>query len=340
MSAMANVPGSGPLVLLGCEDARTVADLTEMLESWDFNVEVAERGSLALLRLEEPNPPAIALLDMDLSGVSGVEIAWQLSRRQEPPSTWLVLMSREGGKDRVRAALECGCDDYFTLPPDAMELKVRIRVAERVKGLLGLVQKHQAELRFQTTHDGRTGLWNREALLSLIFQETDRVQRMKTDLCLILMDLDGFSRINHEYGYEAGDSVLTELANRFRRQLRSYDLIGRCGEDEFLLAAPGCCRESAVTLAERIRETTLARPFAVGVEATTLTASFGIAASRGRSPLVVLREAERALAEAKLGGKNCVRCAGPGEPRGLEGVMPESVGAQAVGVQAVEVQRS
>jgi diguanylate cyclase (GGDEF)-like protein len=336
---MANVPGAGPLVLIGCGDTRTVAYLTELLESWDFDVEVAERGSLSLLRLEESNPPGIALLDMDLAGTSGVEIVWQLSRRTEPRRTWLILMSREPGNDRVRAALECGCDDYLTLPPDAMDLKVRIRVAERVKGLLGQMQMQKAELRFLSTHDGRTGLWNREALLSLIFQETDRVQRMKTDLCLMVMDLDEFSRINHDYGYEAGDSVLTELANRFRRQLRSYDLIGRCGEDEFLLAAPGCVRESAQALAERIRGTILARPFAVGAEATTLTASFGIAVSRGRSPLVVLREAERALAEAKLSGKNCVRCAGAPDPRVLEGFVAELVGAGKAGGIKSQTQR-
>jgi len=126
-------------------------------------------------------------------------------------------------------------------------------------------------------------------------------------LSLMLFDLDDFSRINHEYGYAAGDRVLTELANRFRRQLRSYDLIGRCGEDEFLLALPGCTRENCLALAGRIREALLARPFTLDGEPTTLTASFGLAVSRGRSPLIVLRETERALAIAKLAGKNCVR---------------------------------
>jgi two-component system cell cycle response regulator len=238
-------------------------------------------------------------------------------RRQEQRRTWNILLSDRPGKDRLRAALQCGADDYFVCTAgatdfDCNELKVRIRVAERVLALTNRVQKQSAELRYHVTHDGLTGLWNREALLSLIFQETDRVQRMKTPLSLMLLDLDDFSRINHDYGYETGDRVLIELANRFRRQLRSYDLIGRCGEDEFLLALPGCDLENAVLLADRIRESILARPFPVDREATTLNASFGVAISRGRSPLVVLREAERALAEAKLAGKNCVRGRAPG----------------------------
>jgi two-component system cell cycle response regulator len=295
-------------VLVGCSEPRMVASLAGMLEELGHPVDVAENGRTALERLERSDPPGIALLDMDLPTPTGVEVVWELSRRRERSPAWLVLMSRIAGKDRLRAALECGCDDFMALPADAMDLKLRIRVAERVREVLRHAQMQEAELHYQSTHDGLTGLWNREALLRLLFQETDRVQRMKTDLSLMLMDLDEFSRVNHEYGYEAGDEVLSGLANRFRRQLRSYDLIGRCGEDEFLLALPGCGRENAVALAERIRMSILARPFAVGNAATTLTASFGIASSRGRSPLVVLREAERAVQAAKQAGKNCVRC--------------------------------
>jgi two-component system, cell cycle response regulator len=305
--------GEGPSLLLGCSDTRAALNLKELLASWRYRVEPVTCGTEALERLQGGNPPGIALLEMDLEAPSGVEIAWELGRRPEPRRTWLVMMSARGGPERMRAILECGCDDFLALPPDAMDLRMRMRVAERARALMDQARKHEADVQFHLTHDGLTGLWNREALLRLIFQETDRVQRMKTDLCLMLIDLDGFSRVNHDYGYEAGDAVLNGLANRFRRQLRSYDLIGRCGEDEFLLGLPGCSDACALALAERIRTTILARPFAVGNEATTLTASFGISTSRGRSPLVVLREAELALDEAKHADKNCVRCWGPGQ---------------------------
>jgi two-component system, cell cycle response regulator len=312
-----------PTVLLGCSDPGTTEYLNHLLEAWHYPVEVAENGATALRRLQSSAPPEIALLDISLATPGGVEIAWAVRRRQTALRSWMVLLSDHGGKDRIRVALEAGCDDFLVIPPDPDDLKVHLRVAERVLGLQHQIQKQSAELRYRATHDGLTGLWNREALLSLIFQETDRVQRMKTPLSLLLMDLDDFSRINHDYGYDAGDRVLTDLANRFRRQLRSYDLVGRCGEDEFLLALPGCSRENAMSLAERVKEAVLARPFAVNGEASTLTASFGIADSAGRSPLVVLREAERALAEAKLEGKNCARCYASAAPLGMA-LMPES----------------
>jgi two-component system cell cycle response regulator len=303
---------TSPVVLLGCSKPRMIESLASTLEAWHYQVEVVQNGNDALGRLDSGNPPSIAILDMDMAAPSSVEIVWKIRRRQEQRRTWNILISDCRDPDRVRAALQCGCDDFLVFPGEAggvdmTDLRVRIRVAERVISLTGRVQKQSAELRYHVTHDGLTGLWNREALLSLIFQETDRVQRMKTPLSLMLLDLDNFSRINHDYGYEMGDRILIELANRFKRQLRSYDLVGRCGEDEFLLALPGCTLENAVILAGRIGENILGRPFPVDREAATLTASIGVAISRGRSPLVVLREAERGLAEAKLSGKNCVR---------------------------------
>lgn len=298
-----------PLVLVGSSHTPTAHSLFDLLESWRYQVQIADNAPEALAAVCGVQPPSIALLDIDLPSPHPGGIAHALRDRaaaQQDHRTWIVLLSCRQDNDRLRAALESGCDDFLLTPPDASDLRIRIRIAERVLALSSQVQKQSAELRYHSTHDSLTGLWNREALLSLIFQETDRVQRMRTHLSLMLLDLDDFSRINHDYGYEVGDRVLTELGVRFRRQLRSYDLIGRAGEDEFLLALPGCDLESARLLAHRIRETILARPFAVGQEATTLTASFGLAVSRGRSPLVVLREAERALAEAKLAGKNRV----------------------------------
>jgi diguanylate cyclase (GGDEF)-like protein len=301
---------TSPIVLLGSANGRLLETLGGILESWHYEIDPVRTGEEALSRLDSSTPPPIALLDMELYNPSAMEVVWELRRRQEQRLTWNILLSDRRDSDRLRAALQSGADDFLVFPADASyssDLRVRIRVAERVLALTSRVQKQSSELRYHATHDGLTGLWNREALLSLIFQETDRVQRMKTPLSLVLLDLDDFSRVNQDHGYEIGDRILMELASRFRRQLRSYDLIGRCGEDEFLLALPGCKLENALRLAARIRETIVGRPFSTDGEAAAITASIGVADSRGRSPLIVLREAERALAEAKMSGKDCVR---------------------------------
>jgi two-component system, cell cycle response regulator len=126
-------------------------------------------------------------------------------------------------------------------------------------------------------------------------------------LTFMLIDLDKFSEINIECGYGTGDAVLREFAQRLKRYLRSYDILGRCGEDEFLIGLPGCMAEQAAVMAERLQRTVLVKPYHIHRDVLSITASIGIATSRGRSPLVVLREAERALGNAKLAGRDCIR---------------------------------
>jgi two-component system, cell cycle response regulator len=218
-----------------------------------------------------------------------------------------MLMCDQVSVDAVTSATEAGIDDLLLKPVDTSDLRVRLRVAERVQALASQLDEQTRAVRFHASHDSLTGLWNRESLLNLLFPETDRVQRMRTPLTLLLLDLDRFSSINSEFGYETGDKILQELANRFRRFLRSYDLIGRCGEDEFLIALPGCTADQAAMMALRLKQTVLQKPFSTGRDMVTLTASMGIAQSKGRSPLVVLREVERALCDAKAAGRDAIR---------------------------------
>jgi diguanylate cyclase (GGDEF)-like protein len=156
--------------------------------------------------------------------------------------------------------------------------------------------------------DALTGTLTRDALLSMLFRETDRVQRMKSCVSLILLDLDDFAHWNSRLGREACDEMLCRVARRTVRLLRSYDLFGRAGHDEFLTILPGCRMADAVMLAERLRTDVFASPFEIAGDAIRVSACFGIASSEGRSPLVVLREAEQALHQAKQAGPDSIEC--------------------------------
>jgi two-component system cell cycle response regulator len=158
--------------------------------------------------------------------------------------------------------------------------------------------------------DRLTGVYNREAMLSLMFRETDRALRLKTSLCLILFDLDDFGHWNSRLGADACDELLCHVVTRTTRLLRSYDVLGRPGMDEFLVVLPGCAVNDATMLAERLRMDVFSRPFYVAGESIRLSACFGIAASNGRSPVVVLREAEQALLRARAAGPESLECFG------------------------------
>jgi diguanylate cyclase (GGDEF)-like protein len=308
---MNSSPQSAPRLLVATANAGLYLRLTEILSALPYSVQPVTNDAEALRILLGPNPPELALLDASLPGQNGLELAAEVKRRSGRKQTWIMLLSGAADPDTVASATEAGVDDLLLCPGseavNEMDLRVRLGVAQRVQEMARQLEAQTQATRFQASHDHLTGLWNRESLMSLVFPETDRVQRMGTPLGFLLLDLDHFARVNAEYDYKAGDKILQDLAGRLRRYLRSYDLIGRYGEDEFLVVLPGCNSSHALHLASRIRTVLLQRPFATGRNMIRLTASIGLAQSRGRSPLVVLREAERALANAKLEGRNCER---------------------------------
>jgi diguanylate cyclase (GGDEF)-like protein len=293
-------------LLLGTANRELGHRFGEILARLRYSVQPVEDGSEALRILLGPNPPKIALLDSGLPEQGGLELSSEVKRRSGRKA-WIMLLSATADPATVTAAVDARVDDLLLYSVSEADLRVRLIIAGRVQEMARHLETLALAASFHASHDNLTGLLNRESLLRLLFPETDRVQRFGNPLALLLLDLDRFAGVNNDYGYEAGDRILQELANRLRRYLRSYDLIGRCGEDEFLIALPGCNSSQALHLASRIRTILLRRPFDAGRDMVTITTSIGLAQSRGRSPLVVLREAERALANAKLEGRNCER---------------------------------
>lgn len=298
-------------VLVATPDGLLAVQLADAIQNLGLTVQSASSGADASDILLGPDPPEIALLADSLPFQSGLDLAAELQRHPGRKKPWIILLSATPDSLTVTAAVDAAVDDLLLCPVteaiSETELRIRLAVATRMLQLSRQLQEESEAVTFHASHDRLTGLWNRESLLSLLFPETDRVQRMSTPLAFLLLDIDSFARVNADYGYEAGDKILQQIANRLRRYMRSYDLLGRFGEDEFLLALPGCNSHQARHLAGRIRTIMLRKPFDAGHDFITLTASIGLAQSRGRSPLVVLREAERALSTAKLEGRNCER---------------------------------
>lgn len=309
-------------ILLAEPNPDHAAKLTAMLESMKYSVLRVESGLAALQRLQDADTPEMALLSSNLPLMSGMEVAMEIRRRIRRRQLWLMLMSGTPSADEVAMATDAGIDEFLVKPVDRSELRMRIRTGERVQSVYREITDSATALEFHATHDPLTGAWRREAMLDLLFQETDRVQRLRTPASLLLMDIDRFTDLNLRCGFAMGDKLLPLLTSRLRNQLRSYDMIGRFGEDEFLFTLPGCVAQHAEQQAERLRQAIARRAFTVDGMDLRITASFGVAESLGRSPLIVLREAERALASAKLRGRNCVSVYDTVD--GAQGVLPEA----------------
>ncbi len=308
-------------ILLAENNPEDSAQLQHYLHLLHYSVEVHESGLTTLQRLQEPNTPEMALISSSLTPITGLEIGLEIRRRSRKRQLWLMLMSANPNAEEVVMATDAGIDEFLAKPVDLQDLRMRIRTGERVQSLYRELSDSAMAMQFHSTHDPLTGTWRREAILDLIFKETDRVQRLQIPVSIILLDIDDFTNLNLRYSSNTADKLLKLLANRLRRQLRSYDMIGRYAGDEFLIALPGCSAPEAAAKAERIRVAIANRPFMVeGIE-ISMTACLSVAVSLGRSPLIVLREAERALSLAKQQGHNSVQIAG--EIKSTETVAPE-----------------
>ena len=164
----------------------------------------------------------------------------------------------------------------------------------------------------QAATDGLTGLANRRQLDVALAAEIGRVHRYGGCLSVAFADLDGFKRLNDDFGHAAGDVVLRDFADLVRSTLRQSDVGGRWGGEEFMLLLPETDLDGAVNLVERVRRTLEARTI-LAADGTPLrvTASFGVATLQaGDAGVDLVAAADAALYEAKRRGKNRVVSAG------------------------------
>lgn len=150
-------------------------------------------------------------------------------------------------------------------------------------------------------------LLSRDELITTLFRETDRAQRMKTPLALILCGVAEWDSWSSALEMQTLAAVQQQVIERMIRALRCYDTAGLCGSGVFGLVLPGCSSFSAVAKAERLRSAVFSSPLRSDGDEVLLSGCFGVAGSGGRSPLVVLRNAEDALRKAKALGPGSIQ---------------------------------
>jgi diguanylate cyclase (GGDEF)-like protein len=159
------------------------------------------------------------------------------------------------------------------------------------------------------TLDGLTGTFNRRHFMNLARTEIDRARRFSQPLSALMLDVDDFKSVNDGYGHAVGDQVLRGVAERCHAALRSIDVLGRYGGEEFAIMLPNTERHSgAAVLAERIRQRVDEEPFNTDAGPIHVTISVGVASADDSTEGLgaLLKRADLALYEAKQAGRNRV----------------------------------
>lgn len=164
----------------------------------------------------------------------------------------------------------------------------------------------ELELRQIATTDSLTGAHTRRSFLVEAKRAMDRARRHKGTASFIALDVDHFKSVNDTHGHASGDTVLQNLAAICKSCLRTIDLFGRLGGEEFMIVLPETDRPGAMEVAERLRKTIADTPISDGNKKIAVTASFGVSTFSGgdESPKELIKRADEALYAAKKAGRN------------------------------------
>jgi diguanylate cyclase (GGDEF)-like protein len=173
--------------------------------------------------------------------------------------------------------------------------------------LLRTVRTASAHLLLLATTDPLTGRPNHRTLVTLLDREVARGVRYERPFGLLFIDIDRFKALNDQYGHSAGDAALCAFAGHVAAQLRSVDVVGRWGGEEFLAILPESDGQVALTVAEHVRSSVAAHDFGAGCGGH-MTCSIGVAGfpADGATRDGLVEAADRAMYAAKGKGRNQV----------------------------------
>ncbi|OIQ81050.1 putative diguanylate cyclase AdrA [mine drainage metagenome] len=184
--------------------------------------------------------------------------------------------------------------------------ETKIKVLEAEQRILALTAEldHASEMAHE---DYLTGALNRRGMDEALEREFSRADRFGTEVCLAMMDIDHFKRLNDTLGHDAGDVALAHLARVTKDTLRPTDVLARFGGEEFIIILPETGRDEAIAVMTRVQRELTRQFFLHNNERVLMTFSAGVAQRQsGEAAEVVMKRADVALYQAKQAGRNRV----------------------------------
>jgi diguanylate cyclase len=188
------------------------------------------------------------------------------------------------------------------------EVQQKAREAEQRVLQLTAELEHASAL---AQNDYLTGALNRRGMDEALEREFSRADRLDNAICIAMMDIDHFKKLNDALGHEAGDVALAHLAKVTKAALRPTDILSRFGGEEFVIILPDTPQEEAVQVMTRVQRELTKNFFLHNNERVLITFSAGVAQRKGGEPSdAVMKRADQALYQAKYTGRNRVIGAG------------------------------
>ena len=306
---------SSPKILIVDDKPNNLISLEAILQDIDAELIRAEDGNSAL-RKTLKHDFALAILDVQMPGMDGYELAQLIHNRRQTSDLPIIFVSAIYSDDyHVFKGYESGCVDFITKPfdPKIMVNKVRIFTnlftqKQQLQDANTFIAEQNRQLIEKASRDGLTRLYNHAHFQDLFKREFELARRHSQPLTLLMCDLDFFKDINDTHGHQTGDLVLKEFAALTQSLVRDTDILARYGGEEFILALPHTEIEGGKIVAESIRDTVKRHVFCKDKTGLQLTVSIGISTiqKHHQVPADLIEDADIVLYKAKENGRDQV----------------------------------
>jgi len=285
-----------PVVLIVDDVPGNIQVLASCLKD-SYQIKVATSGARCLELAEISPEPDLILLDILMPNLDGYEVCKQLKQNEATRHISVIFVTAKDNDKEEEKGLSLGAVDYITKP-----IRPAIVVA-RVKTHVTLKQQYDLLARM-AMRDQLTGLYNRHYLLDAACRKVARAMRHRYSICLLMIDVDHFKKINDEHGHLIGDEVLKGIATLMDTCSRQEDVVARFGGEEFVVLLGHCEITSALEKAQYLLDS-IERLKPGGID---VTVSIGVAelSSNGETFADLLGRADLALYRAKESGRNRV----------------------------------
>ena len=289
-------PQSKPVVLIVDDAPANIQILADCLKN-DYQVKVATSGARCLELAEISPEPDLILLDILMPDLDGYEVCQQLKKNETTRHIPVIFVTAKDNDEEEEKGFVLGAVDYITKPirPAVVVARVRTHV---------MLKRQRDFLAHMAMRDQLTGLYNRHYLLDAACRKIARAIRHQYSICLLMIDVDHFKKINDKHGHVVGDEVLKGIATLMDASFREEDIIARFGGEEFVVLLGHCEMVGAIEKAQQLVNS-IERLKPGGVD---VTVSIGVAelSLRGETFEDLIGRADLALYRAKDSGRNRV----------------------------------
>lgn len=292
--------------ILIVDDAKAnINVLSELLRS-DFRIRATTSGEKALEIAFSDNPPDLILLDILMPDMDGYEVCKRLKESSQTKNIPVIFITGKVSEEDEIYGFNIGAVDYITKPFKPVVVKARVNTHAELR-------RHRDYLEGISYMDGLTNIPNRRKFDEYLELTCNFVKCESLPISIIMIDIDYFKLYNDHYGHQAGDACLIQIAQALSETLvQKTDFVARYGGEEFACVLPNSDLESALSLAEKLRQSVLDLKIENAYSTVTpiVTISLGVSSVQPAGENItckdLIKAADIALYQSKKNGRNQV----------------------------------